>query len=1108
MKKTRPIAKVILLSLFLTVFALNASAQKVTLSFQNETFEKVLNSIKLQTSLSLVFSEQLVDLNRKVSINAISIPVEDALKQLLNGTNLSFEIKNSKLYLVEKKSAESKSEPKQSKKITGLVTDEKGDPIIGASILVKGISKGTITDVQGKFYLETSINAVLRVSYIGYVTKDVVVGNVSQLTISLAEDTKKLDEVVVVGYGTQKKETITGSISNVKGDVIALVPVASTANTLAGRLPGLVSLQSSGQPGFDAASLSIRGFGDALVIVDGVESSFNNIDANQIESVSILKDGAASIYGSRAGNGVILITTKRGGMSKPIITLNSSYTLQGITSMLKPVNAGQYAQMLSETWLQAGKNPNLVPFTQSQIQSYYDGTDPQYPNTNWYNVLVRDWAPQQQHNLSVRGGSDKIKYFGFFGYLNQETMWKTSGGNYDRFNLQSNIDAKISDNLSLQFDLAAIHEDRQFPWRNEGAGLNSVWQDFWNTLPIYPSVLPDPTKISFADGGGIGGAHVSTNTKISGYNNNTSKNYRGTISLNYTFKQIQGLSVKAFVNYIENGSYTKYFRKPVDFYTYDTNSDFYTLAGSLGTKAELNETFSQDRSITGQMSVAYDRIFAKDHHISALAIYEAIDYNSNWFSAGRINYLTTAIDQLFAGSTVGMTNNGAAYEMGRVSYICRLNYSYKDRYLLESSIRRDGSAKFAPDKRWGNFPSISLGWRISEEPFMQSFKNLDNLKLRASYGVSGLDNVANFAFLSGYNYGGTYLFGSTAQQGISASGMANPNLTWENIAISNIGLDFSFWNRKLYGEVDAFYRTLDGIPATRMGTLPSTFGATLPVENINSINDRGFELKLGTAGKYNNFSWDVSGNISWSRSKWNYFEEPVYTDPDQARIYTHTGRWTDNAYGYLSDGLFTSQEQINNLLFNQDGQGNISLRPGDIRYKDTNSDGILDWKDQAIIGKGGMPHWMLGFNTSFKFQNISLDALFQGAFDYYTDINLQQGRVPPVQMFDLRWTEANNNPNALVPRLGGSSTNLYFSDYRYMSAGYIRLKSLSIGYDLPKQLIQAVKLNQVKLYFAGTNLFTFDKLSKYGLDPEAPSGQAGFYYPQQRTLTFGANINF
>lgn len=1001
----------------------------------------------------------------------------------------------------------------QIRTISGKVSSSDGGVIPGVNIIQKGASNGVVTDFDGNYQIELKEGAsVLVFSFIGFQTVEEPIGNRDVINIILKEDTQALDEVVVVGYGTQKKESLTGAISDVKSKDLTVAPIASTANALAGRLPGLISQQNSGLPGADAAKLSIRGFGDALVIVDGIEADFNSIDANQIESISILKDGSASIYGARAGNGVILITTKRGSSGKPTITFNSSYTLQGITSMPKTVSAGQYAEMAREKWIQSGQPEETAPFTLEQIQKFYEGSDPQYPNTDWYDVLIRDWAPQLQNNLSVRGGSEKVKYYGFLGYMNQETIWKKSGGNYTRYNLQSNLDAKISDNLSLRIDIASTIEARRYPMRPMGDSGSGVWQDFWNTLPIYPSSLPDSTKIPFAFGAGTGGAHVTTNRKISGYNDSDSQNLKGTISLNYSFKGIEGLSARGFINYSQDYSTNKAFFKPVDFYTYDTTSDIYTLAGSLGSKAQLDIQKYESRMITSQFSLNYDNMFGsnKEHHVTALMLYESIDYSSNWISAGRKNFLTDTIDQLFAGSTDGMSNNGSANEMGRVSYVGRLNYTFKEKYLLESIIRADASAKFPKNSRWGYFPSISLGWRISEEKFFKDSKVLSNLKLRASYGEAGNDNIGNFQYLSGYQFNYyTYILGNGPQQGLVSKGLPNPYLTWEKIKTYNIGLDFSLFDKKIYGEGDVFYRKRAGMLANRLATLPSTFGATLPPENINSSNDRGFELKLGTKGNTENWMWDISGNISWSRAKWDHYEEPDYTDPDQKRLYALSGQWMDKTVGFLSDGLFTSQEEIDNLTFDQDQQGNVTLRPGDIRYVDLDQNGILDWRDQSI-GKGTVPHWMLGFNTNLQYKHFDFSALFQGAFGYYhyLSLNPANGQMYPTFVYKERWTESNNDSNALIPRLGGAGTNNLVSDFRYKKAGYVRLKTLSIGYSIPKKILRNNGLESIRIFVSGTNLLTFDRLSKYDVDPEAPSGNGGSYYPQQRTISLGTNISF
>jgi TonB-linked SusC/RagA family outer membrane protein len=988
--------------------------------------------------------------------------------------------------------------------VRGTVFTVDNVPLAGVSVNVKGLTDGTTTNAAGKFTINVSEGAALVFSFVGYEEKEVPVnGQTRTIDIQMISKAAGLGEVVVVGYGVQKKATVTGAISSVKGEEITVAPLASTANTLAGRLPGLISLQSSGRPGADAAALSIRGFGAALFIVDGIESNFNNIDANQIESITILKDGAASIYGARAGNGVILVTTKRGGNQKPVITLNSSYTKQGITAMPHPVNSGQYTEMQSEAWLNAGKPPASVPYTPEQIQNFYKGNDPLYPNTNWHDELIRKWAPQSQNNLSVRGGSDKIKYYGFFGYLNQGSLWKKSGGTYSRYNLESNVDAKITDDLSLQLDFASTYEENKFPYGSQDPSAGSIWEHLWSDLPIYPASFPDPTKTPFT--GPNGQTNILSNSDIIGHNNSGDQNIRGTIALNYNIRAVKGLSARAFVNDNQDYISQSVFVKPANFYTYDPASKIYTLIGSVGgLQASLGQNENRSRVTTGQFSLNYNRIFAADHHINLLFLYEAIDYSNNYLSASRINFLTSSIDQLFAGSTTGMSNSGSATEMGRKSYVGRFNYSFRDKYLIESSIRADASAKFPVNKRWGYFPGVSAGWVMSRESFMNGIKNLDNLKIRASYGESGNDGVGNFQYLSGYAYGSTYILGSGPQQGLASTGLANPDLTWERVKIYNAGAEFSFWKRKLYGEADVFYRDRKGIPATRIITLPSSFGSSLPPENINSLNDRGFELKLGTSGSIRDLSWDVSANISWSRAKWDHYEEPAYTDPDQARVYKQSGQWIDRTFGYKSDGLFTSQDQIDALKFDEDGQGNITLRPGDIRYVDRNGDGKLDWKDMAVIGKGTVPHWMLGLNINLKYRSFDFSGLIQGAMDYYTSIALITNSI---EAYDNRWTPANDNAKALVPRLGGAATNGFASDFYLQKAGYIRLKALSAGYSLPAKWLDKIHFRQVRIYVAGTNLITLDKLKKYGTDPEAPSGYSGLYYPQQKTFSAGINLS-
>lgn len=1103
--------KVINLLLIFLLFASSLSAQ-ITLKVQNQSVRHVLKEIEISSNYKFFYNSDLQSLDKKISFSVNNATIEVTMDKLLTGTDISYKKEKENLIVLTLNSKKQNTQNNQNstKEVSGKVVDENGEPIIGANVSEKGTTNGTITDLNGQFSLNVGDNSSLLISYIGYNGQELSVKGKEVFNVILKDNSLALEEVVVVGYGQQKKGYLTGSISDIKSEKITVAPVANATHTLAGQLPGLVAKYAGGQPGSDAAQLSIRGFGNALVIVDGVESSFTNLDPSQIESITILKDGAASIYGARAGNGVILVTSKRGINSKPTITLNSSYSLQGVTRMLKPASSGQWAEMEREQHLQGGLPAETVPWTEEDVRKFYAGNDPSFVNSDWFDFIFRPYAPLQNHNLSIRGGNDQIKYYGFVGYTDQETMIRKNGGSFQRYNIQSNIDAKVTQYLTLNVDLSLIYEDHYFSKRGMSGGNYYLWNDVYGSKPWFPTILPDPTKISYAGLSDIGSAYAMSNTEIAGYNQTKNRNIRGGISLEYDFsKFVKGLKAKAYINYRDDESLYKSFARPVSFYTYNPSIQEYTFAGAYKTMADLNESFSRGTVFTQQYSLSYENVFNEDHRLSALFLLESIDYSNNNFSAYRDKFITTSIDQLSAGSTVGMSNSGGASEMGRMSYVGRLNYSYKDRYLIETILRADASSRFDQGYRWGYFPSVSLGWIMSKEDFMRNISFLENLKIRASYGQSGNDAVANFAYLSGYQIqqNNTYILGDNPQKLLYSTALANPLLSWEKMGIYNVGFDFSFTDRKLYGTGEFFYRDRKGIPASRITSLPSSFGANLPTENLNHISDRGFELSLGTVQKTENWMVDVSGNISWSRAKWEHYEEPEYDDPDQRRIYKQTGRWTDVVFGYKSDKLFTSLEQIESLGYEYSalGGGNSTLCPGDIKLLNTNEDDILDWRDQIEIGSGTTPHWMYGFNVMVKYKNFDLSALFQGAFGYTTNIYMGNS-FKTDKLYELRWTQENNDADARVPRLGGAASSTWASDYYYKMTSYIRLKNLSVGYELPNNLLSKVGITKLRVYLAGTNLFTLSNLNKYGLDPEMPSMYT--YYPQQRTYSIGLNCSF
>lgn len=1107
----------------LGISARGADAQSVivTLNMTDVTMRSVMEHIEKNDGYVFIYNDEVSsDLNRRVSIRTRNKGIDEVMAQLLSGTAISYKRAGRQITLYRRNGGQTgkssgtarerqATQQQKNRTVKGKVVDANKEPVIGATVTISGKSAGAVTDNNGEYTLNNvSDRDVIRYTYIGMKPQNISANGKSVINVTMETDISNLSDVVVVGYGTQRKESLTGSISMVTAKDLVVTPQVSASNMLTGRVPGLITTQTYGVPGSDNATLSIRGFGDALFIVDGVERDARYIDPNTIESISILKDAASAIYGSRAGNGVVLITTKRGRLSKPTITAGATLTLQSVTDMPKTVSSGQHAELKREEFYNKnGANTTLTPpFTEEQVQKYYDGTDPQYPNTDWYDLIIRNWAPMQQYNASIRGGSDRFSYYSYFGYTKQESIFKTNFGNYQRYAFQTNLDAKITDRLKLQVSADFNYHDRNYPARNAYSGENSIWGTFWYTLPIYPASLPNPDYYSYA-GGATGGIHLIADRDITGYNRSKvySTNLSGTLS--YDFKYVKGLSFKAFINYSKSDYPTKIFHKPINFYTYNYANDEYTLHGSYYTKAALEQTQGYSTVLTTQLSLNYERLFASLHRVKAMALFESVDTKSDDLNASRTDFITPAIDQLFIGSTATATNNGSATQNGRESWVGRLNYSFADKYLLEFILRADASAHFAPGHRWGWFPGIMVGWRIEQESFMRNLK-FDMLKLKVSYGQMGNDVIGNFQYLSGYKlYEMTYLIGNTSSNAIKSTGLANPNMTWEKMHITNGGIEFSYDNRKIYGSFEMFYRKRDGILARRNTSLPTSFGATLPLENINSQSTRGWELELGTAGRINDFHYDVKANLSWSRSKWIHYEEADYTDEDQIRLNKLSGQWVDRQIGYISNGLFTSQEQIDNLTYTYPG-GNSTLRPGDLIIVDRNEDGKIDWRDQDMIGKGTLPHTMLGLNFNLAYKGFDLSMLFQGAFGFYKKLLFSGGDNYYSFVYDERWTEKNNNPNALVPRLSGAATNSYITQNNFVKSDYMRLKTLTLGYTVPHKLLSALKIESLRVNVSAYNLLTFSGLHKYHFDPESPSGETGRSYPLNKTISFGLDLSF
>lgn len=1012
------------------------------------------------------------------------------------------------------------------KLIKGTVTDEDGAPLPGVTVLVKGTTIGTITNADGKYALDVPVNAkILAFSFVGMKTVEQAINGQSVISVMLKNEAIGLDEVVAVGYGTQKKVNLTGSVATIKSEELVKVPAANVSEILAGKTPGLMTKQSSGLPGDDATSLSIRGFGSPLVLVDGVEMSLNRLDPNEIESVSILKDAAAAIYGVRAGDGVILVTTKRGQSGKPTITYNGNMSVQQPTVIPKFVNSWEFAELMREGESNYGL-PNT--WTEEDIQKFKAGTDPNYPNQNWYDAIFVNWAPMQSHNLSVRGGSEKIKYYMSVGYLDQESLFTSGDWNFQRYNTRSNVDMQITNDLSVSLDLSYNREQRNEPFvenPNDASLIDDVWLELSSAQPVFSAYLPD-TKIGSPYSGFIQRNPLAkTNADFSGFRDDRRETFTGKLSFKYAVPFVKGLSAKGELNFSSYNRYRKDLQKPYDVVTYDYDTETYTKVATSG-RNKLDENFDKAQKIYPLISLVYDNKFG-NHEVNGLLLGEYIDTEDFYISASRIDLLSLNIPYLFAGSSTNILNNGKASESGRSSIVGRANYSYKGKYLLEASFRYDGSYKFPKGSRWGFFPSISAGWRLSEESFMAGADWLDNLKIRLSYSQSGKDNVDPFKFLTGYEIrtgaNEKYQIGNALGSIITSTGLPNPNITWLDMTTYNTGVDASFFDGLIGIEMDLFYRLRENVFGTPMETYPSTFGATLPQLNINSTDNRGFELVLTHRNKIRDFNYNVALNFGIAREKYKKWAEESFEDPDEIRIYQKTGNWTNRWFGYMSDGLFLNQAEIDNHPVNQDQNGNSTLRPGDIKYKDISGsdgkpDGVINWRDQAEIGYGTFPDMSYGLNLNAEYKGINISVLLQGASMFNMQIggNLRApfttGSVP----FDYHYkyraklsddhTGIINPDQAIFPIIstqGSSANNNKNSDYWIEDNTYLRLKNLNISYNLPNRLLKSTGASAVKVYVSGGNLFSFNRLGIYksSFDPES-----SFTYPPVRTLTLGVNI--
>ena len=951
------------------------------------------------------------------------------------------------------------------KTISGTITA--GDAVeAGITVHVKGTNQATLTDEKGRFTITAPANATLIISNVGYTSQEIKVGNQSSFTIQLQPSNQQLEQVVVVGYGTQKKATVTGAISAIKGEEILKSPVTNVSNGLVGRLPGLMATTPSSEPGADGAVLRIRGVNtfsskpsndagsdpnNALVVVDGVPGrSLDRIDPNSIESITVLKDASAAIYGSRAANGVILVTTKRGKTGKPTIAINLNNGYSQPTRLPKMADAATYTAMLNEIALYAGRSPL---YTEDDIQKYKDGSEPwTHPNTDWFKETLRPWSAQNAANATISGGSEFLKYFVSVGAKKQDGNYYESATSFKQYDFRSNLDGKINDYISIGFDLAGRMEDMNYPTRSAGDIFRMVQRGKPNLPAYWPDGTPGP-DIEY------GNNPVVISTNATGYDRNKVYVLNSNSKLNIKIPGIKGLSLTGNAAIDKTFGFRKVWQTPWylyswDYQTRDANGSPVLIKGKRGfDDPRLTEYMRDEQLITLNALLNYETSFAGDHNVKFLVGTEKIKGSGDNFNAFRRYFPSSSLDQLFAGGTTDMNNGGSAFVNSRLNYFGRVNYNYKEKYLGEFVWRYDGSYIFNPaDKPFGFFPGVSAGWRVSEEAFWKdNLSFINNFKLRASWGRTGNDRIGEWNYLTTYSLGNFMgsPFAPFVVNGAEAPTLyeprtPNPAASWEVANQSDVGFDASFLNSKLTVEADYFYYKRTGILIQRRVSIPTTTGMTLPAENIGKSQNQGFDFNINYRDQAGKLNYQIGINGGYSKSKVLFWDEapempdyqkrtgrPIPTNPDpNANLY------------YVATGVYHDQDEIDKSVHRSDA------RPGDVIFKDVNDDGKIDGNDRVRNYKTNVPTFVGGFSLGLQLKQFDLSVLLQGATGAVNYISTESGEIGNylASFANGRWTPDNTNADA--PRTFNRSNEYWVGNantYWLRKTNYLRLKNLQLG---------------------------------------------------------------
>lgn len=980
--------------------------------------------------------------------------------------------------------------------VKGTVTDDTGMTVIGATIIEEGnATRGTVTDIDGNYELSNlPSNAKLVFSYVGFKSQTVSVNGRSTIDVVMSSDTELLDEIVVVGFGTQKKVNLTGSVATIDSKMLESRPITSVSAGLAGLLPGVSVRQSSGLPGGDGGTIRIRGTGtlnqsSPMVIIDGVEASLNDVQANDIANISVLKDAAsAAIYGSKAANGVILITTKAGKSGKPVVSYMGDFGWQAATQLPESLGSYDYGVLYNEALANSGK---AAKFTENDLKLFKDGSDPYgHPNTDWQDLLYQGSGFVTTNNFSMSGGSEYTSYRAAINYQKQDGIIKHTGK--EEYSGRVNLTITPYKWLTTNMNLSYAQMDRTEPNNAYvGGGLDQIIRQTNRVAPWIPYKNEDGSYGTISDGNPI--AWLDMGPQI----NNQRKTFVGIGSMQIT--PIADLNIKALVSH-----------RNVESDNSEMNKEIQYNPSKYHGPTKLTKKLSTNTRNTFDLTANYLKSFNSVHNIDLLAGYHAESFDYKYTEAYRENFPSNELTDLNGGATAGMKNAGYSRELNMTSWFGRINYDFMGRYLFEANVRADGSSRFAKDERVGVFPSFSAGWRISEEAFFAGLRNtVDNLKIRAAWGQLGNQDALDdyYPTIPTLALGKDYPFNSEINSGAAIVNAKNAALIWEKTTSIGLGIDATMFN-KLNVTIDLYKKQTEGIimevPA------PNEFALEKFYDNVGKLDNQGIEVSVDYFDTFGDFDFRFGGNVAYNK---NELVQLAGTDQiiDGRRI-RKLGESLDSWFGYKTDGLHQNAADISTYPTNTIYPNQI--KPGDLRYVDITGDGKVNADDRGLLGNS-TPTVNFGFNLSVGYKNFDIMALFQGATGAYGYMDFDaigavngDGQKPSKLWMD-RWTP--ENPNTDVPRLidniyGPSMPQNSTTSYWLRSTDYLRMKNLQVGYNVPTELLKGMNITRLRLYYSAQNLFTVTPYLK-GWDPEAPSGR-GSGYPVVMTNSFGINLTF